>query len=65
MFSTLTLDLPLRKIGAVVIHKAYFPTIESIKTAGDLAKFSGEPLIWREGDKIVDLRTVFVLLRGP
>ena len=65
MFSTLTPDSPPRKIGAVVIHKAYFPTIESIKTAGDLAKFSGEPLIWREGDKIVDLRTVFVLLRGP
>jgi hypothetical protein len=62
MFSTLTPDSPPRKIGAVVIHKAYFPTVESIKAASDLAKFGGEPLTWQEGDRIVELRTVFVLL---
>jgi hypothetical protein len=65
MFSTLALDSPPRKIDAIVVHKAYFPTVESIRSASDLAKFGGEPLTWREGDKIVDLRTVFVLLRGP
>ncbi len=65
MFSTLAPDSPPRKIGAIVVHKAYFPTVESIRSASDLAKFGGEPLTWREGDKIVDLRTVFVLLRGP
>jgi hypothetical protein len=62
MFSTLAPDSPPRKIGAVVIHKAYFPTVESIRSASDLAKFGGEPLTWQEGDRIVDLRTVFVLL---
>ena len=65
MFSTLTPDSPPRKIGAIVVHKAYFPTVESIRSASDLAKFGNEPLTWREGDRIVDLRTVFVLLRGP
>lgn len=63
MFSANAADSPPRKIGAVVIHKPYFPTVESIKTASNLMQF-GEPLTWREGDRLRELRTVFVLLRG-
>ena len=65
MFSTLTPDSPPRKIGAIVVHKAYFPTVDSIKSSSNLTTFGNEPLTWQAGDKIVDLRTVFVLLRGP
>lgn len=63
MFSAGAADSPPRKIGAIVIHKAYFPTEESIKAATNLMA-NGEPLIWREGDKLAELRTVFVLTRG-
>ncbi len=64
MFSANAADSPPRKIGAIVIHKPYFPTVESIKTASELAMFRGAPLTWREGDRLTELRTVFVLLRG-
>ena len=63
MFSAGAADPPPRKVEAIVIHKAYFPTVESIKTAANLMS-SGEPLSWREGDRLTELRTVFVLLRG-
>ena len=64
MFSTAAPDSPPRNVAAVVIHKAYFPTVDSIKISSNLALFGGEPVTWREGDSIVELRTVFVLLRG-
>jgi hypothetical protein len=65
MFSASAPDSPPRNVGAVVIHKAYFPTVDSIiKTSSDLATFDKVPLGYREGDRIVELRTVFVLLRG-
>ena len=63
MFSAGAADSPPRKVDAIVIHKPYFPTVESIKASSNLVA-SREPLIWREGDRIVELRTVFVLLRG-
>jgi hypothetical protein len=64
LFSAAAADSPPRKIDAIVIHKAYFPTVESIKSSANLAMFGGEPLTFREPDRIVELRTVFVLLRG-
>jgi hypothetical protein len=65
MFSASAPDTPPRTIGAVVIHKAYFPTVDSIiKRSGDLATFDKVPLGYREGDRIIELRTVFVMLRG-
>jgi hypothetical protein len=64
MFSAAAPDSPPRKLDAVVIHKAYFPTVDSIKTSSNLALSGGAPLTWREGDRIVELQTVFVLLRG-
>lgn len=65
MFSASAPDSPPRNIGAVVIHKAYFPTIDNIRaTSGSLATFDKVPLGYREGDRFVELRTVFVMLRG-
>lgn len=64
MFSASAADSPPRKIDSIVIHKAYFPTVDSIKASRELAVVSGEPLTWREGDKLRELRTVFVLSRG-
>ena len=64
MFSAAAADSPPRNVDAIVIHRAYFPTVESIKASRDLATFSGEPAVYREGDRIVELRTVFVLLRA-
>ena len=65
MFSASAPDSPPRNVGAVVIHKAYFPTVDSIiRNSGDLATFDRQPLGYREGDRIVELQTVFVMLRG-
>jgi hypothetical protein len=64
MFSAAAPDSPPRSIGAIVIHKAYFPTIESIKSSANVVMFGAEPVTFKEGDRIVELQTVFVLLRG-
>jgi hypothetical protein len=64
MFSANAADSPPRSIGAIILHKTYFPTVESIKASSNLAPFGNEPTVWRDGDRLVDLRTVFVLLRG-
>jgi hypothetical protein len=65
MFSASAPDSPPRNVGAIVIHKAYFPTVDSIiKNSSDLATFDRQPLGYREGDRIVELQTVFVMLRG-
>jgi hypothetical protein len=64
MFSANAPDSPPRNVGAIVLHKVYFPTAESIKASSNLVSFGADSAVWRDGDRLVDLRTVFVLLRG-
>ncbi len=53
-----------RDVGAYVIDKGYFPTVESVKAAPNLALLDPKPLKFTDGDKLIELRTVFLLIRG-
>jgi hypothetical protein len=53
-----------RDIGVYVLDKQYFRTVESIKTAPNIALLDANPAKYRDGDKIVELRSVFLLIRG-
>ena len=53
-----------REPGAYVIDKAYFPTAESVKAAPNVALFGPKPVTFNDGDKLIELRTVFLLIRG-
>ena len=52
-----------RKIAAYVIDKSYFPTMESIKAAANVALFGRKPATFEEGDQLIQLRTVFLLIK--
>jgi hypothetical protein len=64
MFSSATAGLIKRTPGTYVIDKAYFPTADSIKTAPNIIPDGPEPVTYRDGDKIIELRTVFLLIPG-
>jgi hypothetical protein len=51
-----------RDSGAYVIAKAYFPTVESIKTAPNLSLFGRKPVKFKDGDKLIELHTAFLLI---
>jgi len=53
-----------RDAGAYVIAKAYFPTVESIKAAPNLSLFGKKPVRFKEGDKLIELHTAFLLIPG-
>jgi hypothetical protein len=53
-----------RDIGAYVIDKAIFPTAESVKTAPNVALMDPNPVRFGDADKLIELRTVFLLIRG-
>ena len=63
-FSSGAAGLIHRKAAAYVIDKAYFPTAESIKTAANIVPDGPEPVTFKDGDKIIELRTVFLLIPG-
>jgi hypothetical protein len=54
-----------RDVGAYVIDKGYFPTAQSIKTAPNIALFDPAPVPakYKDTDKLIELRTVFLLIR--
>ncbi|MEP6841314.1 MAG: hypothetical protein ABJA75_24905 [Bradyrhizobium sp.] len=64
MFSSGTANLIHRKPGTYVIDKAYFPTADSIRTAPNIIPDGPAPVTWKDGDKIIELRTVFLLTPG-
>jgi hypothetical protein len=64
MFSSATAGLIKRTPGTYVIDKAYFPTADSIKTAPNIIPDGPAPVTWKDGDKIIELRTVFLLIPG-
>jgi hypothetical protein len=51
-----------RDADAYVIAKAYFPTVESVKAAPNLSLFGRKPVRFKEGDKLIELHTAFLLI---
>jgi hypothetical protein len=64
MFSSGAAGLIHRKAGAYVLDKAYFPTAEIIKAAANIVPDGPEPVTFKDGDKIIELKTVFLLIPG-
>jgi hypothetical protein len=64
VISSLLAGKVTRDVGAYVIDKGYFPTAESVKAAPNLALLDPNPVKFNEGDKLIELRTVFLLIRG-
>jgi len=52
-----------REVGAYVLDKSYFPTAESVKAASNIVLLSSKPAVMRDGDKLIELRTTFLLIR--
>jgi hypothetical protein len=64
MFSSILGGLFGQDAEAYVIDKAYFPTVESIKAATNVALLGPKPVVFKDGDKLIELRTVFILIPG-
>jgi hypothetical protein len=54
---------PVSEIDAYVIDKAYFPDIAAVKSAPNLDQLSPNPVQFEAGDKLIELHTVFLLIR--
>ncbi|MET4387984.1 hypothetical protein ABIB73_003746 [Bradyrhizobium sp. F1.4.3] len=50
-------------VGAYVIDKNYFRTEDAVKTASNIDLLGPKPVRYQDGDTLIELRTVFVLLR--
>jgi hypothetical protein len=50
-------------VGAYVIDKGYFPNVEAVKHATNVDLVGPKPVQYEEGDKLIELRTVFLLIR--
>lgn len=64
MFSSMVGKMFDQDVGAYIIDKAYFPTVESIKAAANVVPLGPKPVTFKDGDKLIELRTVFILIRG-
>jgi hypothetical protein len=63
MFSASAAGLAGRQVGAYVIDKAYFPTAESVRVAPNLTLLEPNPVRFENGDRLIELRTAFLLVR--
>jgi hypothetical protein len=54
---------PVSEIDAYVIDKAYFPDIAAVKSAPNLDQLGPKPVQFEAGDKLIELHTVFLLIR--
>jgi hypothetical protein len=64
VMSSMVAGLVTRDVGAYVIDKSYFRDVESVKAAENLALLDPKPVRFKDGDKLIELRTVFLLIRG-
>jgi hypothetical protein len=62
MFSA-SAGLANRDVDAYVIDKSYFPTADSVRASTNLTLFEPKPVTFESGDKLVELHTVFLLIR--
>ena len=63
VISSMTADLTDRPVGIYVLDKGYFPTVDAIKSATNIALVSPKPDTMKDGDRLIELRTVFLLIR--
>ena len=61
--NSLTEHLVTEDVGAYVIDKKYFPDVEAVKSAPNLDLLGPKPVKFSEGDRLIELRTVFLLIR--
>jgi hypothetical protein len=64
VISSMMAGLVTRDVGAYVIDKGYFPNVESVKAAPNVALLGPKPVKFGDGDRLIELRTVFLLIRG-
>jgi hypothetical protein len=62
--SSVTVGLIDREVGAFVLDKGYFPTAASIKAAPNIALLAPKPATMADGDKLIELRMVWLLIRN-
>jgi hypothetical protein len=62
--NSLTEALVTEDVGAYVIDKNYFRTAEAVKQAANIDLLGPKPVQYRQGDKLIELRTVFLLIRN-
>ena len=53
-----------REVGTYVIDKKYFSSADLVRNAPNLDLLGMKPVRYREGDRLIELRTVFLLVRG-
>jgi hypothetical protein len=53
-----------RDIGVYVLDKQYFPTVDAIKRADNISLINPNPVKFKDGDKLIELETVFLLFRS-
>ena len=63
-FSSMVGGLFDRDVGAYIIDKGYFSTVESIKAATNVVPLGPKPVAFKDGDRLIELHTVFILIRG-
>jgi len=61
--NSLTEHLVAEDVGAYVIDKAYFPDAEAVRNAPNLDLLGPKPVRLGADDKLIELRTVFLLIR--
>jgi hypothetical protein len=64
VISSMTVGLIDREVGAFVLDKGYFPTAASIKAAPNIALLAAKPVTMADGDKLIELRMVWLLIRN-
>jgi hypothetical protein len=62
--NSLTEALVTEHVGAYVIDKNYFRNAEAVKQAPNVDLLGPKPVQFKEGDKLIELRTVFLLIRN-
>jgi hypothetical protein len=62
--NSLTEALVKEDVGAYVIDKTYFPSAEAVKLANNFDLLGPSSVQYKEGDKLFELRTVFLLVRN-
>ena len=53
-----------KEVGAYVIDKKYFGSADLVRNAPNLDLLGMKPVRYREGDRLIELQTVFLLVRG-
>lgn len=60
--NSITEHLVREDVGVYVIDKGYFPTADAVKEAANVDLLGPRPVRYHDGDTLIELRTVFVLM---